>query len=106
MNWIKIFGPEILQEGDFVRGITAGNKKLCMVKSGDKFYATQFYCPHAGAALAYGACKEGKQRTAISKSHPPLANRWTSVETPALRHFSDGRMVACHLASSETRIAA
>ena len=40
--------------------------------------------------------------------HPrcPMAIARCSTETPALRNFSDGRMVACHLASLETRIAA
>lgn len=60
MNWIKLFGAEILQEPDFVKPVETAGKKICLVKTGNKFFATQFYCPHAGAALAYGWCREGK----------------------------------------------
>lgn len=60
MIWVKVFGKEILQANDFVRLADAGGKKICLVKSGSEFFATQPYCPHAGAALAYGTCKEGK----------------------------------------------
>ncbi len=40
--------------------------------------------------------------------HPrcPVAIARCRTEIPALRHFPDGRVVACHLADSETRIAA
>lgn len=60
MNWIKIFEPEILQQADFVRGIDAGGKKFCVIKTGESIYVTQFYCPHAGAALAFGSYKNGR----------------------------------------------
>ena len=60
MNWIKIFDPEILQAADFIRGMEVNGKKFCVIKTGDSFFATQFYCPHAGAALAYGWCKNQK----------------------------------------------
>ncbi len=60
MNWVKIYGREILQANDFVRFIVADGKKLCFIKTGDKFFAAQPYCPHAGAALAHGWCKDGK----------------------------------------------
>jgi len=59
MNWIKIFNPEILQESDFVRSMKINGKKLCIIKSGPDFFATQSYCPHAGADLSMGWCKNG-----------------------------------------------
>jgi 3-phenylpropionate/trans-cinnamate dioxygenase ferredoxin subunit len=58
INWIKIFDTKILQAADFVRGLEISGKRLCIVKDGEKFFATQFYCPHAGAVLADGWCKE------------------------------------------------
>ncbi len=59
MNWIKIFDKDILQDADFIRSVKAGGKKLCIIKSGSEFYATQLYCPHAGADLSDGWCKNG-----------------------------------------------
>lgn len=60
MNWVKIFDIEILQANDFIRQQTVEGRKLCIVKTGDEIYATQPYCPHAGATLAGGWCKNGK----------------------------------------------
>lgn len=60
MNWVKVFGPEILREPDFLSEVKANGKRLCLIKSQGKFHATQYYCPHAGASLAFGRCKEGK----------------------------------------------
>lgn len=45
---------------DFVNAITVQGKKLCAVKSGTEIFVTQAYCPHAGAGLSGGWCKEGK----------------------------------------------
>lgn len=60
MNWVKVFGREILQANDFVRFADAGGRKICIIKTGNEFFATQPYCPHAGAALGFGMCREGK----------------------------------------------
>ena len=60
MKWFKVFDTHILQEADFIRAITVNRKKLCAVKSGDKIVFTQAYCPHAGAGLSGGWCKDGK----------------------------------------------
>ncbi|MBC8052392.1 MAG: Rieske 2Fe-2S domain-containing protein [Sphingobacteriaceae bacterium] len=60
MKWVKMFDIKVLQEHDFVKLVAVGGKKLCAVKTGDELFATQAYCPHAGAGLAGGWCKEGK----------------------------------------------
>lgn len=60
MNWIKIFNPEILQDSDFISTVQIDGKKLCIIKSGPEFFATQSRCPHAGADLSLGWCKNGK----------------------------------------------
>jgi 3-phenylpropionate/trans-cinnamate dioxygenase ferredoxin subunit len=59
MNWIKIFSNEILQETDFIRSVKAEGKKLCIIKSGTEWFATQMHCPHAGADLSQGWCRNG-----------------------------------------------
>jgi nitrite reductase/ring-hydroxylating ferredoxin subunit len=59
MNWIKLFNNEILQQEDFIRRMRIDGKKLCIIKSGHEFFATQVYCPHAGADLSLGWCKNG-----------------------------------------------
>ncbi len=60
MNWVKIIDSDILPANDFIRSINVAGKKLCIIKSGENFYATQPYCPHAGAALAFGWCKNDR----------------------------------------------
>ncbi|HEY1008050.1 MAG TPA: Rieske 2Fe-2S domain-containing protein, partial [Sphingobacteriaceae bacterium] len=59
MKWIKICdraGPG----ADFVHRVDAGGKKVCLIRNGGVFYATQVHCPHAGADLSYGWCRDGK----------------------------------------------
>lgn len=56
MDWFKLFPPGILQENDFIRQVRAGGKKICIVKSGDRIFALQNKCPHAGADLSGGWC--------------------------------------------------
>jgi nitrite reductase/ring-hydroxylating ferredoxin subunit len=60
MKWFKVFDTEVLQEPDFIRAIAVNGKKLCAVKSEDQIVFTQAYCPHAGAGLSGGWCKDGK----------------------------------------------
>ena len=60
MKWFKIFETGADQDNDFVKAITVNGKKLCAVKSGNEFFITQAYCPHAGAGLSGGWCKDGK----------------------------------------------
>ncbi|MEJ6980188.1 Rieske 2Fe-2S domain-containing protein [Pedobacter sp. P351] len=60
MKWFKVFDSEIVQHSDFIIAITVNGKKLCAIKSGDNFFFTQPYCPHAGAGLSGGWCKDDK----------------------------------------------
>lgn len=60
MIWFKVFESDVLLQSDFVKAITVNGKKLCAVKSGDDVFVTQAYCPHAGAGLSGGWCKNGK----------------------------------------------
>jgi 3-phenylpropionate/trans-cinnamate dioxygenase ferredoxin subunit len=59
MTWLKIFDTEILQHNDFIRPIQVQGKKLCLIKSEAEFFVTQLRCPHAGADLSLGWCKDG-----------------------------------------------
>ncbi|MCJ8211228.1 Rieske (2Fe-2S) protein [Mucilaginibacter sp. RS28] len=40
--------------------VKAGSKNICLVYNDDKYYALASRCPHAGADLSGGWCKEGK----------------------------------------------
>ncbi len=60
MKWIRILLKTDVKEVDFIRAITVEGKRLCLVKSGDKFFVTQLKCPHAGANLSEGWCEDGK----------------------------------------------
>jgi nitrite reductase/ring-hydroxylating ferredoxin subunit len=60
MEWFKVFDTEVLHRADFLSAITVNGKKLCAVKAGDEIFFTQAYCPHAGAGLSGGWCKDGK----------------------------------------------
>ena len=60
MNWIKIFSKEIYSSGNFIRLIKVEGKKICLVKVDNEFFATQSTCPHAGADLSQGFCKDKK----------------------------------------------
>lgn len=60
MNWIKIMSNDVLEGENFIRLIRVDGKKICLVKVGDEFFATQNRCPHAGADLSLGICKDKK----------------------------------------------
>lgn len=60
MIWYKVFEREILEHDDFIRQITVNGKKICAIKHIGEVILTQPYCPHAGAGLSGGWCKEGK----------------------------------------------
>ncbi|HEY0057077.1 MAG TPA: Rieske 2Fe-2S domain-containing protein [Pedobacter sp.] len=60
MKWHKIFEREILLRPDFIKQINVNGKKFCVVKLGQEVTVTQAYCPHAGAGLSGGTCKNGK----------------------------------------------
>lgn len=60
MKWIKIGDQHAGPGADFVHRVDAGGKKVCLIRNGGVFYATQVHCPHAGADLSYGWCRDGK----------------------------------------------
>jgi nitrite reductase/ring-hydroxylating ferredoxin subunit len=60
MNWIKILPTTEFSSGNFIRLINAGGRKICLVKIDGEFFATQSRCPHAGADLSQGFCKDKK----------------------------------------------
>ena len=60
MIWIKIFPANILESADFIRLLNVAGKKLCAVKIDDEIFVVQSKCPHAGADLSQGFCKEKK----------------------------------------------
>ena len=60
MNWIKILSSSDYLAENFIRLIRVDGKKICLVKVGDEFFATQSRCPHAGADLSQGFCKDKK----------------------------------------------
>lgn len=60
LRWIRLSGPEIVNENDFIRSVRVMGKRVCLVKTEGHLYATQSRCPHAGADLAQGWCKNGK----------------------------------------------
>lgn len=60
MKWVKILSNDQITDEDFIRIIKADGKKVCIIKNNGAFYATQPRCPHAGADLSSGWCKNGK----------------------------------------------
>lgn len=60
MNWVKILPKEIYSSANFIRLINVEGKKICLVKIDHEFFATQSRCPHAGADLSQGFCKDKK----------------------------------------------
>lgn len=60
MNWVKILSKEVYSAENFIRLINVGGKKICLVKIDQEFFATQSRCPHAGADLSQGFCKDKK----------------------------------------------
>lgn len=60
INWIKILSKEDCSSKNFIRLIHAAGKKICLIKDGEEYFATQSRCPHAGADLSQGFCKDKK----------------------------------------------
>lgn len=61
MRWIKIQTSEEASSAEnFIRLLKVEGKKICLVKTGNEFFATQSRCPHAGADLSQGFCKDKK----------------------------------------------
>lgn len=59
MNWVRILSKPETTGADFVKMIRLEGKKICLIKIGAQFYATQNSCPHAGGILSGGWCKNG-----------------------------------------------
>lgn len=59
MEWIKIFQTDIVDGDDFIKRIEASGRKFCAVKTQNKIFVIQNKCPHAGADLSLGWCKNG-----------------------------------------------
>lgn len=57
MKWHKI--DIDISGADFVKQINVEGKKLCVVKDNDEVFVVQNTCPHAGAILSGGWCKNG-----------------------------------------------
>jgi len=57
MKWHKIDKP--LPDGEFVMQVSAGGRKICLVRHQEQLFATQNTCPHAGGTLSGGWCKNG-----------------------------------------------
>jgi 3-phenylpropionate/trans-cinnamate dioxygenase ferredoxin subunit len=60
LRWIKLFELEILPDDDFIKSVQVNKKRICLIKTEDRWFATQAKCPHAGADLSQGWCKNGK----------------------------------------------
>ncbi len=60
LKWIKIFTPAVLEEPNFIRLVEAESRKFCIVKNENEIFAVQSKCPHAGADLSLGFCKDQK----------------------------------------------
>ena len=58
MRWFEV--GVVDQERAFIKQVTAGNKKLCLVKFDGEYFALASKCPHAGADLSNGWCSHGK----------------------------------------------
>lgn len=59
MKWYKLFSSDVLSGDDFVKRVEVSGKKLCAVKTAGKIYVIQNKCPHAGADLSSGWCRNG-----------------------------------------------
>ena len=59
MQWHKI--PDVQDpQKTFIKKVKAGVKSICLVGYEGKVYAIGATCPHAGAELSGGWCKDGK----------------------------------------------
>ena len=59
MKWYKLFSPDVLNGADFIKRVEVSGRKLCVVKISDKIFVIQNSCPHAGADLSSGWCRNG-----------------------------------------------
>ena len=59
MKWYKLFSPAVLNGADFIKRVEVSGRKLCAIKISDKIFVIQNSCPHAGADLSKGWCRNG-----------------------------------------------
>jgi nitrite reductase/ring-hydroxylating ferredoxin subunit len=59
MNWYKVAGIQYATT-PFIKKIKVNGKGICLVGYEGKIYALSATCPHAGAELSGGWCKDGK----------------------------------------------
>lgn len=60
MKWVKILSNHEFEEEDFIRIVKVDGKKVCLIRNDGVYFATQPRCPHAGADLSLGWCRNGK----------------------------------------------
>lgn len=59
MQWYKV--PDVIDPAKpFIKKVKVGGKGICLVGYEQQVYALSASCPHAGAELAGGWCKDGK----------------------------------------------
>jgi nitrite reductase/ring-hydroxylating ferredoxin subunit len=58
MAWYKV--ADDTAKPPLLQAVKAAGKSLCLVYHNGQYYATQLYCPHAGANLSNGTCADGK----------------------------------------------
>lgn len=59
MKWYAV--PGIKQSSEpFIKKVKVGGKNICIVNYQDSLYGVGAICPHAGAELSGGWCKDGK----------------------------------------------
>lgn len=59
MTWFRLEGITI-NDGPFLKRVKVNGKGLCIVNFDGAIYALSATCPHAGADLSGGWCKNGK----------------------------------------------
>lgn len=59
MNWYKV--PDLQNTKEpFIKKVKVNGKGICLVSYDGDVYALSSTCPHAGAELSGGWCKDGK----------------------------------------------
>ncbi|PAW93970.1 hypothetical protein CKK33_10875 [Mucilaginibacter sp. MD40] len=59
MKWYAV--PDLKPSAEpFIKKVKVGGKNICIVNYSNTLYAVGATCPHAGAELSGGWCKEGK----------------------------------------------
>ncbi|QNL48700.1 Rieske 2Fe-2S domain-containing protein [Olivibacter sp. SDN3] len=57
-KWYNI--DEDLPSVNTIRKIKRAGKHICLINHENKYFATSWRCPHAGADLSNGWCEEGR----------------------------------------------